>query len=78
MARRITNSPLAADRESQTCPQLLIKAGTVCRVLGGIHRRTLARMEKAGIIRSVSLLRHKLYAVEDVEALVEKARQWKP
>ena len=60
------------------CP-LLIKSKEVCRLLGGIHARTLARLESRGLIRPVSgLLRHKLYASRDVEALVASLSEWKP
>ena len=51
---------------------LLLKTAEVCRMLGGIHPRTLARLESRGLIGPVSgLLRHKLYTRRDVEALVE-------
>ena len=58
---------------------LLLKTAEVCRILGGIHPRTLARLESRGLIGPVSgLLRHKLYARRDVEALVENLSSWKP
>ena len=48
-------------------------------MLGGIHPRTLARLESRGLIGPVSgLLRHKLYVRRDVEALVENLGSWKP
>ena len=59
-------------------PSLLLKADEVCRLLGGIARRSLSRMEKDGRISSVHLLRHHLYARQDVETLVEGLRKWKP
>lgn len=58
---------------------LLLKTAEVCRLLGEIHPRTLSRLEARGLIAPVSgLLRHKLYARRDVEALVENLRSWKP
>jgi hypothetical protein len=56
--------------------RLLLKVKETCDALGGIHPRTLARMEKGGLIRSVKLIRHKLYAAKDVEDLVENLRNW--
>lgn len=56
---------------------LLLKVPEVCRLLGGIHPRTLLRMEQAGTVRSVRLLRHKMYAVTDIINLVEDLRKWK-
>ncbi len=55
---------------------LLLKTREACKKLGGIHPRSLSRMEKAGLLRSVKLLRHKLYAIQDLEALVESLRDW--
>ena len=64
---------------SELDPPLLLKRKEACRVLGGIHPRTLARLESRGLIRAVSgLLRHKLYARRDVEALVENMSSWNP
>jgi DNA-binding transcriptional MerR regulator len=58
---------------------MLLKTAEVCRILGGIHPRTLARLESRGLIGRVSgLLRHKLYARHDVEALVANLSSWKP
>lgn len=58
---------------------LLLKTAEVCRLLGNIAPRTLSRLEARGLIRSVpGLLRHKLYARRDVEALVENLSSWKP
>lgn len=56
---------------------ILLKTKDACRLLS-IHPRTLRRMEKAGLIRPVHLLRHKLYVREDIERLVEGLRSWKP
>jgi DNA-binding transcriptional MerR regulator len=55
---------------------LLLKTHEACEILGGIHARTLARLEQRGLIRGVKLLRHKLYARADIEALVEEVRKW--
>ena len=57
-------------------PRLLLKTQEACEILGGIHARTLARLEQRGLIRGVKLLRHKLYARADIEALVEEVRKW--
>ena len=38
---------------------------------------SLARLERRGLIRSVKLLRHKLYATDDLQALVNNLRNWK-
>jgi hypothetical protein len=58
---------------------LLLKTAEVCRMLGGIHPRTLARLESRGLIGPISgLLRHKLYARRDVEALVDNLSSRKP
>jgi hypothetical protein len=57
--------------------RLLLKTREVCDLLGNLNPRTLARLEARGIIRSVKLLRHKLYAREDVETLVQSLRDWK-
>ncbi len=58
-------------------PKLLLKTTDACRALGGIHPRTLARLEQRGLIKSVPLLRHKLYSREDIENLVEEVRKWR-
>lgn len=55
---------------------LLLKTADACLKLGGIHPRTLARMEARGLIHSIKLLRHRLYAVKDLEALVDNLRDW--
>jgi hypothetical protein len=71
----INSSPLGYEL---TAP-LLLKTAEVCRLLGDIHPRTLSRLEARGLIVPVSgLLRHKLYARRDVEALVENLSRWKP
>ncbi len=56
---------------------LLINAKETCRLLGGICKRSLARMEKAGLIRSLHLLRHKLYVRQEIESFVEGLRNWR-
>ncbi|MBB5036157.1 hypothetical protein HNQ64_000391 [Prosthecobacter dejongeii] len=60
----------------QTGEVLLIKADEVCRRLGGISSRTLRRLEDRGLIRSLPLLRHRLFAVSDVNKLVEGLIKW--
>lgn len=57
---------------------LLLKAKQVCHILGDVNERTLARLEERGLIRRVPLLRHKLYAYEDVVKMVEDLQSWKP
>jgi DNA-binding transcriptional MerR regulator len=64
-------------RKSGVDKVLLIKAEEVCRLLG-ISDRTLARLEQRGLIKSIRIIRHKLYAMADVESLVEQMRSWKP
>lgn len=64
------------DESATSARRLLLKAKEVCELLGGVHPRTLSRLEKAGHIQSVHLLRHKLYAAEDVESLVQSLRSW--
>jgi hypothetical protein len=66
----------SAVTESRGQQRLLLKTQEACEVLGGIHARTLARLEQRGLIRGVKLLRHKLYARADIEALVEEVRKW--
>ena len=58
--------------------RLLWNTKTVCEALGGIHPRTLARMEKDGLVCGVKLLRHRLYARKDIESFVEGLRAWRP
>jgi predicted site-specific integrase-resolvase len=66
---------LAANAPKQK-QRLLLKAREVCELLGGIHPRTLSRMEKSGLIRNVKLLRHRMYLPEDVTKLVDSLRSW--
>ena len=68
-------SPLSNDENSSSAP-LLVKTSDACKELGGIHPRSLARLERRGLIRSVGLLRHKLYAMADLKALVDELRKW--
>jgi hypothetical protein len=55
---------------------LLYNTTQTCRLLG-VCPRTLDRLEKRGLIRSVKLTRCKLFARKDIEALVEEYRIWK-
>lgn len=56
----------------------LLKTDQVCLLMGGIHPRTLLRLEKRGLIRCVpGLLRHKLYCQADVISLIENLKNWK-
>lgn len=64
--------------EAPSGPPLLVKGKVVCDMLGGIHPRSLARLEQRGLIKAVPLLRHKLYAVSDVNKLVADLREWQP
>jgi hypothetical protein len=58
---------------------LLLKTKDVCRMLGGLHPRTVARLSARGLLRPISgLLRCKLYARADVENLVKGLTTWKP
>jgi hypothetical protein len=56
--------------------QLLLKTADACKTLGGIHPRTLSRLEQRGLISSVKLVRHKLWAAEDLRGLVAKHQVW--
>lgn len=73
----MSKQPLTDGLHAQRAQPMLLKVADVCHLLGGIHPRTLSRMEKAGIIRSVHLLRHKMYATADITNLVEDLRKWK-
>ena len=65
------------DSEQPETVPLLVKADTVCKLLGGIHPRTLARLEKRRLIRPLpGLLRHKLYSLSDVHGLIENLKTW--
>lgn len=75
--RKSNFSPASQQPSSDpTGDVLLIKADEVCRRLGGLHPRSLARMEARGLIKSVPLIRHRLFAVEDVNNLVAELRKW--
>jgi len=73
---RPNNPAKTAVLEKGELQPLLLNSSEVCRLLGSISKRTLARMEKAGTIRSICLLRHKLYARKDIEILVENLCKW--
>lgn len=55
---------------------LLVKVNEACRLLGNISPRTVARLERRGLIRPVRLLRHKLYSRAALEAMVNKETKW--
>ena len=79
MKRRVATEAIksgSSHHSSGAVPRLLLKTQDACQVLGGIHPRTLARMEKRGLIKSVPLLRHKCYVYDDLEALVDQLREW--
>ncbi|RYD74949.1 MAG: hypothetical protein EOP84_19070 [Verrucomicrobiaceae bacterium] len=79
MKRRIAAEalkPSCGHQISGGIPRLLLKTQDACVVLGGIHPRTLARMEERGLIKSLPLLRHKMYLYSDLEALVDQLREW--
>lgn len=65
-------------RSSQDNPArpILLKRDEVCRLLGNISPRTVARMEQRGLIRPVRILRHKLYSRAALEALVNNDLNW--
>ena len=76
---RSEESEAPESRHHTSASPLLLKVKEVTRLLGGVHPRTLARLEKRGLIRPVTgLLRHKLYFHRDVVALVENLSSWKP
>jgi hypothetical protein len=65
------------DSAQQETAPLLVKADTACKMLGGIHSRTLARLEKRRLIRPLpGLLRHKLYSIADIKSLIENLKTW--
>lgn len=70
------NSPNSTASRTENLTPLLLKAGDVCRLLGGIHPRSLTRMEARGLLRPVPLLRHKLYSREDVLTLIHNLKNW--
>lgn len=72
--REVKRKKMVARRNPED--SLLVNALEACNLLGGIHRRSLARLEERGLIRSVKLLRHKLYAMDDLKALVDRDRAW--
>jgi hypothetical protein len=76
---RIQDREASESRGYSYTPPLLLKVKEVTRLLGGVHPRTLLGLERRGLIRPVSgLLRHKLYALRDVEALVKNLSEWNP
>jgi hypothetical protein len=68
-------SALSKTQEQQNDP-LLIKADEACRILGGITKRTLDRLCQRGLIKPVPFIRHKTYALADVQSLVQQLRSW--
>ena len=75
---RLALTPVQQDQRHEGTHCLLLKTQEVCRLLGGIHPRTLHRLEKRGLIRCVpGLLRHKLYSQTDVINLIETLKNWK-
>jgi len=73
---RVNNPANAAALEKGDLEPLLLNTSETCRLLGGICPRTLDRLEKRGLIRSLPLLRHKMYAFADIESCVEGLRKW--
>ena len=70
-------APRKPDAAAKTAPApLLLKTQAACRELGGIHPRSLARLERRGLIRSVKILRHKLYSMDELKAFVAKLSHW--
>jgi hypothetical protein len=64
-------------KPSQISP-LLLKTSEVCRLLGNVNARTVARLEERGLIRSVKMIRHKMYPYEEVVKLVSNLNSYKP
>ena len=56
--------------------RLLLDTKETCRLLS-FCPRTLARLEQRGLIRSIPILRHKRFAMDDIKAFVEEQRKWK-
>lgn len=79
MKRRVATEalkPRCGHQAGGGVPRLLLKTQDACKVLGGIHPRTLSRMEERGLIKPLPLLRHKMYLYSDLEALVAQLSEW--
>jgi hypothetical protein len=76
---RLTRKAQTVSHDAQGAPAggaILLKRDEVCRLLGNISPRTVARMEERGLIRPVRILRHKLYSRAALEALVNNETNW--
>ena len=75
--RKVHRNKMIAREDAASA--LLVNVLEACNLLGGIHPRTLARLEKRGLIRSIGgLVDRKLYATADLKSLVEDLRSWSP
>lgn len=73
---RKASHPVGKTSEGNEEQQLLVSRKEVCRLLGNISARSVARLEERGLLRSTGLLRHKLYRRADVEALANEELNW--
>jgi len=73
---RKASPPVGKTSEGNEEQQLLVSRKEVCRLLGNISARSVARLEERGLLRSTGLLRHKLYRRADVEALANEELNW--
>jgi hypothetical protein len=55
---------------------LLLKTAEARKYLGNVSARTLARLEQRGLIKSLPILRHKMYASEELRRFVANAQNW--
>jgi len=62
--------------EKSQIEPLLYDTKETCRMLK-VCPRTLARLEQRGLIRSIRVLRHKRFALDDIKAFVEEQRKWR-
>jgi len=51
---------------------LAVPTEVACKMLGGVSKTTLWRLEKRGKLRSVRSLRHKRWPVSQLKRLVEE------
>jgi len=56
--------------QPRTIEPLACRREEACRLLGGISTVSLWRMEKAGLIRPVPGIRHKLYSLQSLRDFV--------
>lgn len=57
---------------------MLVNAAEACRLLGGISKKTLRRLEERGLVRSVKLIRHRLFPRDQITSLVANLQTFRP